>query len=98
MSKALPNVSEAYYLLLQEEHKREMSSCSQIVPELVAFNSNFQLVSSVGQDSLALMGNNYAYGGRHPGFNGRNVVNNCSYNNRYNCGYNSGYNKSNSGY
>ena len=33
MSRPLPNVSEAYYMLLQEEHQREMSSETHIIPQ-----------------------------------------------------------------
>jgi len=33
MSRPLPNVSEAYYMLLQEEHQREMSSEIHMVPQ-----------------------------------------------------------------
>jgi len=39
MSRPLPNVCEAYYMLLQEEHQREMSSEVHLNPQSVAFNS-----------------------------------------------------------
>ena len=32
MTKPLPTVSEAYYMLLQEEHQREISSGAHIIP------------------------------------------------------------------
>jgi len=40
MSRPLPNVSKAYYMLLQEEHQREMSSEVHLNPQSVAFNSS----------------------------------------------------------
>ena len=59
MTRPLPCVSEAYHMLLQEEHQREMSSSNQIVHESVAFKSNLHLAFAPGQDSLALMGNSH---------------------------------------
>ena len=42
MTRPLPNVSEAYYMLLQEEHQREMSSEVHMVPQSAAlYNSNY---------------------------------------------------------
>ena len=41
MSRPLPNISEAYYMLLQEEHQREMSSETGIIPQSAALcNTN----------------------------------------------------------
>ena len=41
MSRPLPNVSEAYYMLLQEEHQREMTSEVHIMSQSAAMNSSF---------------------------------------------------------
>ena len=38
MSRPLHNVSEAYYMLLQEEHQREMSSETHIIPQFAALS------------------------------------------------------------
>jgi len=67
MSRPLPNVSEAYYMLLQEEHQREMSSEVHLVPQSAAL---YNTVSS-NQDSLGLMSKNAGYNT----FNGKNSYN-----------------------
>ena len=65
MSRPLPNISEAYYMLLPEEHQREMSSEVHIVPQFAVLNSNFN-----AQESLDLMGKNIGYNN----YGGRMVV------------------------
>jgi len=55
MSKPLPNVSEAYYMLLQEEHQREMSSEVHIMPQSATLNSN---LCTSNQESVGLLGKN----------------------------------------
>jgi len=67
MSRPLPNVSEAYYMLLQEEHQREMTSEVHIMPQPVAMNSSFNV-----QESLGLISKNMSYnshGGKNVGYN-----------------------------
>lgn len=54
MTKPLPNVSEAYYMLLQEEHQREMTSKVHIMPHSAAMNSSF----NAHQESMGLASNN----------------------------------------
>jgi len=84
MSRPLPNVSGAYYMLLQEEHQREMSSETHINPQSVAFNSSVNV-----QDSLGLLGKNANYnreknGGYAGDYNGNH---NGSYNRNGQSGY-----------
>ena len=67
MSRPLPSVSEAYYMLLQEEHQREMSSKFHIMPQSAALNSNLNYKN--GQESLGLMGKNMGYSN----YGGKNV-------------------------
>ena len=67
MSRPLPNVSEAYYMLLQEEHQREMSSEVHMVPQSAAL---YNTVNS-NQDSLSLMSKNTG----HNTFGNRNEMN-----------------------
>ena len=99
MTRPLPCVSEAYHMLLQEEHQREMSSSNQIVHESVAFKSNLHPAFSISQDSLAFMGNNHIqYNGRNSTYNGRNAMYNPGYNTRNNHGHDLGHGDNNSGY
>lgn len=63
MSKALPTVSEAYYMLLPEEHQREMSSGAHIIPHSAALHTN--TFNGFGQDPSAMMGNHNGYGGKN---------------------------------
>jgi len=88
MSRPLPNVSKAYHMLLQEEHQRDMSSSSQIIPSPLPFIPIHKI--------LGLMGNSYVHRNRNVSFNGRNIMNNSGYNSGYNSNsrYNSGYNPS----
>jgi len=59
MSRPLPNVSEADYMVLQEEHHREMSYEIHIMPQSTALNSNFNYNN--GQESLCLKGKSMGY-------------------------------------
>jgi len=43
MSRPLPNVSEPYYMPLQEEHQREMTSEVHIMPQSATLNSSLIL-------------------------------------------------------
>ena len=86
MSRRLPNVSEAYYMLLQEEHQREMSSEVQIVPQSAAlYNSSYN-----SQEPLGLMGKNVGYTDMRSG--GYNGSSNSYSNNRNQNGSNGGNN------
>jgi len=59
MSRPLPNVNEAYYMLLQEEHQRKMSSETHILPQSAALcNTNTSNHSLGEQESLGLLGRN----------------------------------------
>ena len=71
MSRPLPNVSETYCMLFQEEHQREMSSEFHIMPQSAALNSNLNHNNS--RESLGLMSKNMGYskyGGKKVGYNG----------------------------
>ena len=78
ISRPLPNVSEIYYMLLQEEHQREMSSEVHMVPQSAAlYNSSHH-----SQESLDLMGKNPGYNslGKTNGYRGKLSGNNgCSH-------------------
>ena len=54
MSRPLPNVSEAYYMLLQEEHQREMSSEVHMIPQSAALYNS----CNNSQEPLGLMSKN----------------------------------------
>jgi len=73
MSKPLPNVSEAYCMLLQEEHQREMSSESHFIPQSAALNSSY----SLSQESMGFLGKNgnNSYVGRNNYNGGGNTQN-----------------------
>ena len=83
MSRPLPNVSEAYYMLLQEEHQREMSSEIHMIPQSAALYN----ASNGSQEPLGLMSKNPGYnniGGKTNGYrsnfngnNGNNSLSNC---------------------
>jgi len=98
MSRPLPNVSEAYYMLLQEEHQREMSSEAHFIPQSSALSSSY---SHSNQELVGLLGKNVNTNfatGKNYGFNngsgngGNNVqgygANNSNGNNNYNSNYN----------
>ena len=57
MSRPLPNVSEAYYMFLQEEHQREMSSKTHFMPQFGALNSSY-CVCTGNQESMDFLGKN----------------------------------------
>jgi len=57
ISRPLTNVSEVYYMLLQEEHQREMSSETPFLPQSAALNSSYSLCSS-NQESMGFFGKN----------------------------------------
>jgi len=95
MSRPLPNVSEAYYMLLQEEHQREMSSETHIIPQSAAFYNVNNSHNLGGQESLGLLGRNAGFnnlGGRSNGYKddynsgGNGYTNNSSNNYTYNGG------------
>ena len=90
MSRPLSNVSEAYYMLLQEEHQREMSSEVHITPQSAAlYNSSNNLG---GQESLGLMGKNAGFnnlGGKSNGYSGSHNWSNNGNNGYPNSGSNS---------
>ena len=85
MSRPLPNVSEAYYMLLQEEHQREMSSEIHLIPQSAALcNVNGS------QEPLGLMSKNPGYNnfsgktnGYKNSFNGSNGNNTNGYRNNF---------------
>ena len=86
MTRPLPNVSEAYYMLLQEEHQREMSSEVHMVPQSAAlYNASYHCQ----QDSL---GKNHGY--NNPGKTA-SYRSNLSGNNGYSCYPNNGNNSGN---
>ena len=75
ISRPLPNVSEAYYMLLQEEHQREMSSEVHMMPQSATlFNANTN-----SQDFMGLVSRNAGYnnlGNKASGYNGNFSGNN----------------------
>uniref|UniRef100_A0A7C8Z3N9 Retrotransposon Copia-like N-terminal domain-containing protein n=1 Tax=Opuntia streptacantha TaxID=393608 RepID=A0A7C8Z3N9_OPUST len=94
MSRPLPNVSEAYYMLLQEEHQREMSSESHFTPQSAALHSNY----SMSQESLGFLGkesrnSNLAGRGSHNGSSNTQGYLSCDNSRGYgnNIGSNRGY-------
>ena len=82
MSRPLPDVSEAYYMLLQEEHQREMSYEIHMVSQSAAlFNS-----CTSSQDSIDLISKNIGYnslGNKANGYNGNFNENYSFSNNNY---------------
>ena len=70
MSRPLSKVNEAYYMLLQEEHQREMSSTAHIMPQSTALNTNFNFSNNFDQYSTAMMGNHNGYGNKNVGYGG----------------------------
>jgi len=99
MSRPLPNVSEAHYMLLQEEHQREMSSETHILPQSATlYNTSSNNHHSLGeQESLGLLdrtdgfrGNGFGNrGGKTNGYNNNGSSN--GPNNSYNITDNSNY-------
>jgi len=92
MSRPLPNVSEAHYMLLQEEHQREMSSETHILPQSATlYNTSSNNHHSLGeQESLGLLGRTDGFRGN--GFGNRGGKTNGYNNNGSSNGPNNSYN------
>jgi len=67
MSRPLPNVSEAYYMLLQEEHQREMSSEIHTMPQSAALNTS---LCSNNQEPVSFLSKNVSNNSYTSGKNG----------------------------